>query len=256
MKKVIGIIAIVSLVLSACGKEEQKESKSVEFGSKLTKGKNFIFTYYSKNKDIHSKDKIKNITYIEKGKGTTYNVEKSGLTLEKVANKNNSRLLNLAKKEDKHAFNDNKKMNVKLFEDSEKLGLENESSEKLNMYRSLKYVEPKKHDLKLSVFAKDNKVKNESLNLGDVASSYIDINQSQYNSILKRPIPEIFDSSINTKKIDGIKFSGLQKKVNGKRTFYSNVVMKINNNNTKVRMDNPNTKNKAIDVTDYGTEKR
>lgn len=266
MKKVIGVIAIVSLILSACGKEEKKESKPVEFGSKLTKGKNFLFTYNSKHSDINAKDKIKGITYIENGKGTTYNVEKSGLTLEKVANKNNSSLLKLAKKEDQHAFNVNKKLNIKMYENIknlENISSGNKSNKKLeeaqrniDASKSLKYVEPKKHDLKLGVSAKDNKAEKESVNLGDVATTYIAVSQSEYNQILKRPAPEIYDSSIKTKKINDVKFSGLQKKVNGQRTFYDKAVMKINDNNTKVKMDNPNTKNKAIDVTDFGTGKR
>lgn len=266
MKKVIGIIAIVSLILSACGKEEKEESKPVEFGNKLTKGKNFLFTYNSKNSDINAKDKIKGITYIENGKGTTYNVEKSGLTLQKVSNKNNSSLLKLAKKEDQHAFNVNKKLNIKMYEDIknlENVSSGNKSDKKLkeaqrniDTSKSLKYVEPKRHNLKIDVFAKDNRVKKESINLGDIASTYIAVNQSEYNQILKRPVPETYDSSIKTKKINDVKFSGLQKKVNGHRTFYDKAVMKINDNNTKVKMDNPNTKNKAIDVTDYGAEKR
>ncbi|MDU9350480.1 hypothetical protein [Staphylococcus ureilyticus] len=259
MKKLIVSSLALSLLLVGCNNDEKKQtdSKPIKFGETLNEGTHFLSLYSSDDKNIKAKDKIERLAYIDEGKVTTYNVDASNLTLNKIADKSDEELLKIAKKEDKHTFNkqlessiETNKAVANYAHDNETKSKINESEKKLSDVEDMSYVKPKSHKLKLSINIEDKKIDKETIELSKEHTNYFNMNQSEYEKDLNTFMPEWFDRTIDTKKIGDKKFSGLQYEVKSKKddTFYYNAVLKLKDNQSKVKFDNPKKSNELIKV--------
>ncbi|EJH4613533.1 TPA: hypothetical protein PC685_002558 [Staphylococcus aureus] len=259
MKKLIVSSLALSLLLVGCSNEEkeQTDSKPAEFGKTLNEETHFLSLYSSKDKNIEAKDKIERLAYIDQGKVTTYNVDASNLTLNKIANKSNEELLKIAKKEDKHAFNKQLENTIEThkavvnYDYAKKENSKIEESEKqLSDVEDIKYIKPKSHDLKLSINVKNKKTDKETIELAEKPTSYFNMDQRKYEKDLNSFMPEWFNQTIATKRIGDNKFSGLQYEMKSKKddTVYYNAVMKLKDNQSKVKFDNPKKSNDLIKV--------
>ncbi len=256
LKKIVGTIAILSLILGACGNEKE-ESKPVEFGNTLKDGTHFLSLYSSDEKGIKGKDKIERLAYINDGKVTTYNIEESNLTLKEISDKSNSELLKISKKEDKHSFDKNKESVVEMQKINTNHAFENESNSKLeeaerslDNAEALSYVKPKAQPLKLSIDVKNDKTYQETIDLTDTTGTLFNMDQKAYDDKVNNNSSEFFNEELDTKKINDVKYSGLQRDVENKKEdkLYNTAVMKIDDNQSKIKFDKPTKNSDLIDV--------
>lgn len=257
LKKIVGTIAVLSLVLGACGNDEEKKTKPVEFGKTLNEGTHFLSLYSSKDKNIKGKDEIERLAYINDGKVTTYNVDAANLTLNKITDKSDEELLKIAKNEDKQAFKKqlertietNKAVFNYAYDHESNTKLE-ESEKKLSDVEDISYSKPKTHDLKLSINVENKKADKETIELAEKPTSYFNMNQKSYEKDLNTFMPEWFNQTIDTKEIGDEKFSGLQYQMKSKKddTVYNKAVVKLKDNQSKIKFDNPKKSNDLIDV--------
>ncbi|WP_113589606.1 hypothetical protein [Staphylococcus aureus] len=257
MKKLAVSSLALSLLLVGCSNEEaeQKDSKPVEFGKTLNEDTHFLSLYTSNHKNIKATDKIERLAYINEGKVTTYNVDASNLTLNKIANKSDEELLKIAKKEDKHAFNRQLEDTIEAekafvnYNIKEKSKIE-EYKEKLRDVENIKYIKPKTHDLKFTINVENKKANKETIELSHTPTLYFHMDQRKYEKDLNTFIWEWFNQTIDTKKIGDNRFSGLQYEMKSKKddTLYYNAVMKLKDNQSKIKFDNPKKSNDLIKI--------
>lgn len=244
MKKLMIAILVFVVALAACGQEENR--KPVTIKNKLTKGKQIVYVYETKHKEIKGSDKVKQILVVTNGKAKPYSLEGSTKTLDQLSKKDDKEVISYAKKADKRSFNKKKESEI----ESEQLLVTIESlkakrdqkndlnarEKKLSYLEDVKYQKPKAQQLKFNDVTKEKNGRSEIMQAPDPYSLDIDnllsgkSKQVRSNNVL----PLILSHELNPQDINKNRYAGLQDRI-GESNL--NIVVKLKDNESRVTFD-------------------
>lgn len=238
MKKYIIALVVMVLTLSACSNDEKK--KPVTIKDKLTKDKQIAYVYDTKNKNIKKSDKVQQILSIDDGKAKPYMIENASLTLEELTKKDDEEVLKIAKKADKKAFESEKESQL----ESEKLlsvikkdkKKKADKKDRVTEIENVEYSKPKAIQLKFSAPIKDSKDSKEIVLTPSPYNPYasMKLERNKDYERTNKSFPMIFSDELESVKINGERYSGLQDDVGDKNR---NVVVHLKDDESKITFD-------------------
>lgn len=241
MRKLIITILVFVVALAACSQNENRKPKTLK--NKLTDGKEIVYVYDTKHKEIKKTDKVKKILVVTNGKAKTYSLSNSTKTLEDLSKKSDEEVIKFAKKADKKTFNKSKDKYIDMAEllvtiegDNKRKNKKNkleESEEIVTQLEKAKYQAPKSQQLNFSDVIKEKDGKKEIIQVPEPNDTYL----SDMFAGTKRSVetfPVILSNELNSQKVSGNRYGGLQDKITKSNL---NFVVKLKDNESKVTFD-------------------
>lgn len=241
MKKLLIAIIVFALVLGACSQKATKKPKTIK--NKLSKGKEIVYIYNAKSKNIKKSDKVEQILYANNGKGKSYDVEKKKLTLNNLSKKSDKEILEIAKKSDKKAFYSARDSASEMQKIPSGMKAKEQHKSKKETFNAIdndvakmehmSYKKPEYQKLKFSPFFKNNKVKNVAIKMPEAGISKSNLLLGMKRKDTIQADFKIFNHELKSKKINHHRYAGLQQ-ANVKHNQH--LVVKLKDDESKVTL--------------------
>ncbi|MCD8898880.1 hypothetical protein [Staphylococcus gallinarum] len=237
MKKVIGILLMFTILLAGCGFNSKKEDKPLAL-SKLGTGEHILYISHQSSKEINKDNEITQIIQVKDGKMKGYNLEESTTNLKELSKKDDKEVVKWAAKQDKHNFDkeySSREDTLKSLISYEKKGSSDykKYNEELKDLRTIKYVKPKFHKFNIETTLKNGKHQETMIDLPSLVSVSIN-DMKEYKEDLENMGMLNVNRKLSTKKIGDSRFSGVQEHYGKHERDNTNVIIKLDKDQSKV----------------------